>query len=67
MILGIALEDHWDMVKAAEKYKDKCNGSAITPLSEKSVELGFATINFPDFTGGAWMSRKPIFAFNDDF
>lgn len=41
--------------------------SAITPLSENSIELGNQTVDFPDFTGGQWMNRKPTFALNDDF
>ena len=46
---------------------DAATWSAITPLSEQSVELGNETVDFPDFTGGQWMYRKPVFAFNDDF
>jgi len=46
---------------------DAATWSAITPLSERSVELGNETVEFPDFTGGQWMYRKPVFAFNDDF
>ena len=46
---------------------DAATWSAITPLSEKSIELGNETVDFPDFTGGKWMSRKPIFALNDDY
>ena len=46
---------------------DAAAWSAITPLSEKSIELGHETIEFPDFTGGNWMYRKPVFALNDDF
>lgn len=41
--------------------------SAITPLSEQSIELGNQTVEFPDFTGGQWMQRKPVFALNDEF
>jgi len=41
--------------------------SAITPLSEQSIELGNETIDFPDFTGGKWMTKKPIFALNDEY
>ena len=41
--------------------------SAITPLSEQSIDLGFETVEFPDFTGGQWMYRKPVFALNDDY
>jgi hypothetical protein len=46
---------------------DAAAWSAITPLSEKSIELGSETVAFPDFTGGKWMSRKPVFALNDEF
>jgi hypothetical protein len=41
--------------------------SAITPLSEMSIAEGNRTVDFPDFTGGAWQSRKPIFAFDDRY
>lgn len=41
--------------------------SAITPLSEQSIELGHQTVEFPDFTGGQWMYRKPVFALNDEY
>jgi len=41
--------------------------SAITPLSEQSIELGNQTVEFPDFTGGQWMYRKPVFAMNDEY
>lgn len=46
---------------------DAATWSAITPLSEQSIELGNQTIEFPDFTGGQWMYRKPVFAFNDNY
>jgi predicted dehydrogenase len=46
---------------------DAAAWSAITPLSEQSIELGNETIDFPDFTGGKWMHRKPVFALNDDY
>lgn len=46
---------------------DAATWSAISPLSEKSIELGNETVEFPDFTGGKWMYRKPVFAFNDDY
>jgi hypothetical protein len=41
--------------------------SAITPLSEKSIELGNETVEFPDFTGGNWMYRKSGFALTDEY
>jgi predicted dehydrogenase len=46
---------------------DAAAWSAITPLSEQSIELGNETVDFPDFTGGQWMYRKPVFALNDDY
>lgn len=46
---------------------DAATWSAITPLSERSIELGHQTVEFPDFTGGQWMYRQPLFALNDDY
>jgi predicted dehydrogenase len=46
---------------------DAAAWSAITPLSEKSIELGNETVAFPDFTSGQWMYRKPVFALNDEY
>lgn len=46
---------------------DAAAWSAITPLSEQSIELGNGTVQFPDFTGGKWMNRKPVFALNDEY
>lgn len=46
---------------------DAAAWSAITPLSEQSIELGHETVEFPDFTGGQWMYRQPVFAFNDEY
>ena len=46
---------------------DAAAWSAITPLSEKSIELGNETVEFPDFTGGQWNYRKPVFALNDEY
>ncbi|HEY2722430.1 MAG TPA: Gfo/Idh/MocA family oxidoreductase [Chitinophagaceae bacterium] len=46
---------------------DAATWSAISPLSEHSIELGHQTIEFPDFTGGQWMYRKPVLGLNDDY
>lgn len=46
---------------------DAAAWSAITPLSEKSIELGNETVEFPDFTSGQWMYRKNDFALNDEY
>ncbi|MFT3979610.1 MAG: hypothetical protein QM687_04010 [Ferruginibacter sp.] len=32
-----------------------------------AIELNNETVEFPDFTGGRWMYRKPVFALNDEF
>ncbi len=46
---------------------DAAAWSAITPLSEQSIELGNETVAFPDFTSGKWMARKNDFATNNEF
>ncbi|MBE7175933.1 MAG: Gfo/Idh/MocA family oxidoreductase [Mucilaginibacter polytrichastri] len=46
---------------------DSVTMSAITPLSETSVQNGNAPQEFPDFTGGKWKDRKTTFALNDDY
>ena len=46
---------------------DAAAWSAITPLSEASIELGNQTVDFPDFTSGQWMYRKNNFATTDEF
>lgn len=46
---------------------DAVTWSAITPLSEMSIELGNQTIDFPDFSGGRWMQRKNDFALTDEY
>jgi hypothetical protein len=46
---------------------DAVTWSAITPLSEDSIERGGASVEFPDFTGGKWMYRKNDFAADDSY
>lgn len=46
---------------------DAAAWSAITPLSERSIENNGEPQDFPDFTRGRWMKRKPEFALGDDF
>lgn len=41
---------------------DAVTWSAVTPLSEVSIAEGNRTVDFPDFTDGAWRNRLPIFA-----
>jgi len=35
--------------------------SVITPLSERSIAEGSRPVRCPDFTRGAWQTRKPTF------
>ncbi len=46
---------------------DAAAWSAVTPLSEKSIAEGGNALDFPDFTRGKWINRKPVFALGDDF
>jgi len=46
---------------------DAASWSVISPLSEKSITEGGEPQQFPDFTRGRWMTRKPVFALNDDY
>lgn len=46
---------------------DAVTWSAVTPLSEASIAEGNRTIDFPDFTEGAWRGRTPIFALDDRY
>jgi len=41
---------------------DSATMSAVVGLSEESIRKGGAPLEFPDFTRGAWKTRKPSFA-----
>ncbi|MEO6454358.1 MAG: gfo/Idh/MocA family oxidoreductase, partial [Ginsengibacter sp.] len=40
---------------------------SITPLSERSIAMGGALMNIPDFTRGKWKTREPFFGLGDQF
>ncbi len=46
---------------------DAAAWSAITPLSERSIDNNGKPQDFPDFTRGRWMKRQPDFALGDDY
>lgn len=46
---------------------DAVTWSAITPLSEASIQAGGDRVEFPDFTKGEWMYRKNTFALDDTY
>ncbi|MEA3421933.1 MAG: gfo/Idh/MocA family oxidoreductase, partial [Acidobacteriota bacterium] len=54
-------------VKTPLDAYDAASWSVISPLSEKSIAEGGEPQQFPDFTRGRWMTRKPVFAMNDEY
>ncbi len=40
---------------------------SITPLSEKSIAMGGQLQAIPDFTGGKWKTRKPVFGMSSEY
>lgn len=46
---------------------DAASWSAVTPLSERSIEENGAPQFFPDFTRGRWMQRKPYDWIKDSY
>jgi predicted dehydrogenase len=54
-------------VNTPQDVYDAVTWSAITPLSESSIQLGGESVEFPDFTQGKWMYRKNEFAVSDDY
>lgn len=46
---------------------DTASWIVITPLSEHSIAQGSEPVEFPDFTMGSWMRRKPILGLTDEY
>jgi predicted dehydrogenase len=44
---------------------DAATWSVVSSLSERSIANGGEPQNFPDFTRGMWMKRKPVFGMGD--
>jgi predicted dehydrogenase len=44
---------------------DAAAWSVVSPLSERSIANGGEPQDFPDFTRGMWMQRKPVFGSGD--
>lgn len=66
-VLNAFLESVKRKVNTPQDVYDAVTWSAITPLSESSIQLGGESVEFPDFTQGKWMSRKNDFALGDDY
>jgi len=46
---------------------DTASWVVISPLTEYSVAMGSEPVEFPDFTAGRWMRRKPIFGLTGEY
>ncbi len=46
---------------------DAATWSVISPLSERSIAMGSAPVEFPDFTRGKWVTRRSSFGLSDEF
>lgn len=46
---------------------DCVSWAAVTCMTEQSIANGSQPVHFPDFTRGKWISRKPIFGFDDRY
>jgi hypothetical protein len=66
-VLNAFVESMKRGVPTPQDVYDAATWSAISPLSEVSVEGGGRPVDFPDFTRGQWMYRKNDFALGDDF
>lgn len=61
-VLNAFVEAAKRKVNTPQDVYDAVTWSAITPLSEMSIQKGGASVEFPDFTGGKWKTRGNDFA-----
>ncbi|MBS1681360.1 MAG: Gfo/Idh/MocA family oxidoreductase [Bacteroidetes bacterium] len=66
-VLNAFIESVKRKVAPPQDVYDAVTWSAITPLSGKSIQQNGASIDFPDFTNGAWKVRKNTFALDDTY
>lgn len=66
-VLNAFLESVKRKINTPQDVYDAVTWSAITPLSESSIQLGGESVEFPDFTQGRWMTRKNEFALGEDY
>jgi predicted dehydrogenase len=64
-VLNAFIEAAKRKTQTPQDVYDAVTWSAITPLSETSIQMGGASVPFPDFTKGQWMYRKNDFATGD--
>lgn len=53
-------------VKPPLDVYDAASWSVVSSLSERSIANGGEPQDFPDFTRGTWMVRKPVFGLGDE-
>ena len=67
----IMLSNFFDVVRNKKEVPldayDAAAWSAVSALSEMSVARGGASVDFPDFTRGQWIKRRPHFAMDSQF
>ncbi len=67
----IMLNNFFDVVRGKKEVPldayDAAAWSAVSALSEMSVARGGASVDFPDFTRGQWIKRRPHFAMDSQF
>jgi predicted dehydrogenase len=66
-VLNAFVEAAKRKIQTPQDVYDAVTWSAITPLSETSIQMGGASVPFPDFTKGQWMYRKNDFATGDAY
>jgi predicted dehydrogenase len=66
-VLNAFIESVKRKTNTPQDVYDAVTWSAITPLSESSIQMGGESVEFPDFTNGKWMYRKNDFALGDDY
>jgi predicted dehydrogenase len=66
-VLNAFIESVKRKTNTPQDVYDAVTWTAITPLSESSIQLGGESVDFPDFTGGKWMYRKNDFAVDDSY
>ncbi len=66
-VLNAFIESVKNKTNTPQDVYDAVTWSAITPLSESSIQKGGDSVEFPDFTQGQWMYRKNNFAIDDRY
>jgi predicted dehydrogenase len=66
-VLNAFIESVKRKTNTPQDVYDAVAWSAITPLSESSIQMGGESVEFPDFTQGQWMNRKSTFAMDDTY